>query len=73
MSDITERAAAALALMPHDMQEHAVAHLQEQAEKLRVLKGLVREGLDDAEADRVSDWNLAEFLEEARAAAPKTK
>lgn len=52
---------------------NAVAHLQEQAEKLRVLKGLAREGLDDAEAGLVSDWNLAEFLEEARAAAPKTK
>lgn len=64
MSDIAERAAAALALMPEDMQEQAVAYLYEQAEKLRVLKALIQEGLDDVEAGRVSEWNLEEFLRE---------
>lgn len=73
MNDIAERAAAALALMPEDMQEQAVAYLYEQAEKLRVLKALVQEGLDDLEAGRVSEWNFDEFLREAHSLAPKTE
>lgn len=73
MNDIAERAAAALALMPEDMQEQAVAYLYEQAEKFRVLKALVQEGLDDVEAGRVSEWNFEEFLREARSLAQKAE
>lgn len=62
MSTTAERAAAALELLPEEMREPAVAYLFEQAEKFRVLKELVQEGLDDVEAGRVS-----EFLREARA------
>jgi hypothetical protein len=67
MSMTTERAAAALELLPEEMREPAVAYLFEQAEKFRVLKELVQEGLDDVEAGRVSEWNFGDFLREARA------
>lgn len=73
MSDITERAAAALALMPEDMQEQAVAFLYEQAEKFRHMKELVQEGLDDVEAGRVSEWNFEEFMREVRSGAFETE
>lgn len=61
MSDITERAAAALALMPEDMQEQAIAYLYEQAEKFHMLKEMVQEGLDDVEAGRVSPFDMDEI------------
>jgi hypothetical protein len=67
MEDFKERAAAALELLPEDMRENAVAYLFEQAEKLRVLEGLVREGLDDAQAGRVSEWNVEDFLHKVQA------
>jgi hypothetical protein len=38
----------------------------EQAEKLRVLKELIAEGLEDVSAGRVSEWNFVEFLRQAR-------
>ena len=66
MTDIAKRAAEALALMPEDMQERAVFFLEEQAEKLRVMRALVQEGLDDVEAGRVSEWNAEEFLAKVR-------
>jgi len=62
----TEKAAEALDLLPEEMREPAVAYLLEQAEKFRVLKELVAEGLDDVAAGRVSKWNFEEFLREAR-------
>jgi hypothetical protein len=62
----TERAAAALELLPEEMREPAVAYLLEQAEKFRVLKELVAEGMDDVAAGRVSEWNFQQFLREAR-------
>jgi hypothetical protein len=61
----TERAAAALELLPEEMREPAVAYLLEQAEKFRVLKELVAEGMDDVAAGRVSEWNFQQFLREA--------
>jgi hypothetical protein len=66
MSTITEKAAAALELLPEEMREPAVAYLIEQAEKFRVLKELVQEGLDDVAAGRVSEWSFGDFLREAR-------
>jgi aryl-alcohol dehydrogenase-like predicted oxidoreductase len=67
MKTFTERAAEALDLLPEEMREPAVAYLFEQAEKFRVLKQLVEEGIADVEAGNVSDWNFEEFLREARA------
>ena len=66
MTDIAKRAAEALELLPPEMQEAAVAYLHEQGEKFRILKALVQEGVDDAEAGRVVEWNFEEFLREAR-------
>ena len=66
MKTFTERAAEALDLLPEDMREPAVAYLLEQAEKFRVLKQLVDEGIADVEAGNVSEWNFEEFLREAR-------
>jgi hypothetical protein len=65
MSKTTEKAAAALDLLPEEMREPAVAYLIEQAEKFRVLKEMVAEGLDDVNAGRVSEWNFDDFLRRA--------
>jgi hypothetical protein len=66
MASTTDKAAAALDLLPEDMREPAVAYLIEQAEKYRMLKDLVAEGVDDLAADRISDWNFRDFLRRAR-------
>ena len=59
MKTTTEKAAEALELLPEDTRE--------QAEKFRVLKAQVTEGLDDvAAAGHVSEWNFEEFLRQAR-------
>ncbi len=65
MSTTAQRAAEALELLPEDMRETAVAYLLEQAEKFRLLKAQVAEGLDDVAAGRVSEWNFEEFLRRA--------
>jgi hypothetical protein len=62
MKTFTERAAEALELLPEQMREPAVAYLFEQAEKFRVLKMEIDEGLADIEAGRVREWNFADFL-----------
>jgi hypothetical protein len=62
----TEKAAAALELLPEEMRVPAVAHLIEQAEKFRVLKELVAEGVADVAAGRVAEWNFEDVLREAR-------
>jgi hypothetical protein len=61
-----EEALAALGSLPDEMREAAVAYLLNQAEKFRVLKALVSEGMDDLAAGRGSEWNLQEFLRDAR-------
>ncbi len=61
----TEKAAAALELLPEEMREPAVAYLLEQAEKYRVLKQEVEKGMDDVKAGRVKEWNFADFLRRA--------
>ena len=73
MNTTTQKAAKALELLPEDMRKAAVAYIIEHAEKLRTLKALVREGLDDVEAGRVTKWNLKEFLREARSAHTRTR
>lgn len=64
----TEKAAAALDLLPEDLRESAVAYLVEQAEKYRLLKVEIDKGLDDVKAGRVSEWDFADFLRRARSA-----
>jgi hypothetical protein len=66
MTKTTERAAAALELLPEEMREPAVAYLLEQAEKFRALKQLVAEGLADVHSGRVEEWDFQDFLREAR-------
>jgi hypothetical protein len=66
MKTTTEKAAAALELLPEDMRESAVAYLLEQAEKFRALKEQIAEGMEDVAAGRVSEWNFDEFLREAQ-------
>jgi hypothetical protein len=61
----TEKAAAALELLPEEMREPAVAYLIEQAEKSRLLKQLVAEGVEDVASGRVSDWDFQDFLRKA--------
>jgi hypothetical protein len=65
MATMTEKAAAALELLPEEMRESAVQYLLEQAEKFRVLKELVAEGMEDVAGGRVSEWNFGDFLREA--------
>ena len=67
MKPFKERAAEALELLPEEMREPAVAYIFEQAEKFRVLKQLIDEGIADVEAGNVVDWNFEDFLREARA------
>ncbi len=75
MANTTERAAAALELLPEELREPAVAYLLEQAEKYRTLKELIQEGMDDLAQGRATEWSFEEFLREARAQArePGTK
>jgi hypothetical protein len=40
--------------------------LLEQAEKFRVLKEQIAEGMEDVAAGRVTEWNFEEFLHRAR-------
>jgi predicted transcriptional regulator len=68
MKTTTEKAAEALDLLPEEMRESAVAYLLEQAEKFRVLKEQIEEGMQDAAAGRVSEWDFAEFLHQTRTA-----
>ncbi len=65
MKTTTEKAAAALELLPEDMREPAVAYLLEQAEKFRVLREQIAEGMEDVATGRVAEWNFDEFLREA--------
>jgi len=71
MKTTTEKAAAALELLPEEMREPAVQYLLEQAEKFRVLKELIAEGMDDVAQERVSEWNFDDFLRRAREPQPK--
>ena len=71
MTISSERAAAALELLPEEMREPAVQYLLEQAERFRILKELVSEGMEDLAQGRVSEWNFQDFLRRARLQHPK--
>jgi hypothetical protein len=66
MKTTSEKAAEALELLPEEMRELAVAYLLEQAEKFRVLREQIAEGLEDVAAGRVSKRDLKDFLDDAR-------
>jgi len=68
MNTTTEKAAAALELLPEEMREPAVAYLLEQAEKYRALKQDIEKGMEDVRAGRVKEWDFADFLRRADAA-----
>ncbi len=73
MTTTTEKAVAALELLPEEMREPAVAYLLEQAEKFRALKEAVDEGLADVEAGRVAEWDFEAYLREARTRRPRPR
>jgi hypothetical protein len=71
MKTTSEKAAEALELLPEEMREPAVAYLLEQAEKFRVLKKQIAEGMEDIAFGRVSEWNFEGFLRHMRASKIK--
>ncbi len=71
MASTTEKAAAALELLPEELREPAVAYLLEQAEKFRALQQDIEKGMQDVRAGRIREWNFEEFLHQARAARPE--
>jgi len=73
MPTTTEKAAAALELLPEEMREPAVAYLFEQAEKFRALKEMIAEGMEDVTSGNVSEWNFQDFLRQARAGRLKAE
>jgi hypothetical protein len=58
--------ATALDFLPEETHEPAVTYPLKQAEKFRVLRSLIAEGMDDLAAGRASGWSLQDFLREAR-------
>jgi hypothetical protein len=62
MTEITEKAAAALELLPEELREPAVSYLLEQAEKFRALKHEIEKGMQDVRAGRVREWTFGDFL-----------
>jgi len=69
MTSTTEKAAAALELLPEELREPAVAYLLEQAEKFRALQQDIESGVQDVKAGRVREWNFEDFLRRARTAS----
>ncbi|KAF2991633.1 hypothetical protein OGR47_09025 [Methylocystis sp. MJC1] len=51
--------------------QRAVAFLEEQAEKLAIMRALVQEALDDVEAGRMSPFDMNEIRALARVKADK--
>ncbi len=68
MSKTTEKAAAALDLLPEEMREPAVAYILEQAERYKALKHEIDKGLEDVAAERVREWDFDDFLHRANRA-----
>jgi hypothetical protein len=66
MNEFTKKAAAALELLPEEMQEHAVSYLLEQAEKFRALKADIDKAAESVESGHVREWDFADFLRRAR-------
>jgi len=66
MTTPLEKAATALDFLPEEMREPAAVYLLAQAEKFRAIKAQIAEGMDDIALGRVAEWNLEEFLSQAR-------
>jgi predicted transcriptional regulator len=66
MTNINQKFVEALDSLPEEMREHAIAYLLRQAEKFRMLKEQIAEGMSDIAAGRMLTWNLEEFLRRAR-------
>lgn len=71
MASTTEKAAAALELLPEELREPAVAYLLEQAEKFRALQQELELGMQDVRAGRVREWNFEDFLRRASSTGSK--
>lgn len=69
MTSTTEKAAAALELLPEELREPAVAYLLEQAERFRALRHEIEKGAQDVDAGRVREWDFGDFLRRAQSAA----
>lgn len=69
MKNTTEKAAAALDLLPEELREPAVAYLLEQAERFRALRQEIEKGAQDVSAGRVREWDFGDFLRRARSSA----
>jgi hypothetical protein len=70
MPTTTEKAAAALDLLPEELREPAVSYLLEQAEKFHALRQEIQIGAGDIAAGRVHEWNFADFLRRAKNSRP---
>jgi len=68
----TEKAAAALELLPEELRECAVAYLLEQAERYHTLKEHVAAGMTDFAEGRFTDWSFEDFLRKGRARAGRS-
>jgi hypothetical protein len=66
MTNTDQKLVEALNSLPEEMREPAVAYLLTQAEKFRMLKERIAEGMTDIADARVSEWNLEKFLRRAR-------
>ena len=67
MTSSIEKLAGALELLPEELRGPAIVYLVEQAEKYRVLKALIADGIDDLDNGRVEEWNVDDFLSKVRA------
>jgi hypothetical protein len=65
MADSTDKAAAALELLPEELREPAIAYLLEQAEKFRALQQDIERGKQDITAGLLREWNFGDFLRRA--------
>jgi hypothetical protein len=65
MSDFTEKAAAALELLPEELRQPAVAYLLEQAEKFRAVQQDLDRAIESVDAGQVREWDFANFLRRA--------
>jgi len=66
MTETNQKLIEALNSLPEEMREPAVAHFLEQAEKFRMLKEQIAEGVNDIADGRVSEWNFDKFLRRVR-------
>ncbi len=66
MTNTNQKFVEAIDSLSEEMRERAMAYLLRLAEKFRMLKEQIAEGMSDIAAGRIADWNLQEFLRRAR-------